>query len=97
MHRRGPVAVTVEKRAANTAVENAVECLMVRLGVPFADEVAVLFEAADAKALVIGRTASEAPVVRRVRLLNAFHPRNRMTSAKNARKCRSSSLRESAR
>ena len=73
VHRRGPVAVAVEQRAADAAVEDVVERLVMRLGRPLADELVALFEAADAQPFLVGRAAAEAAVLRRVRFLNAFH------------------------
>src|SRR5206468_9528873 len=73
VHGRGPVAVAVEQRAADAAVEDVVERGVVRLGRPGADELVALLEAADAQPFVVGRPAAEAAVPRRVGLLNAFH------------------------
>src|SRR5258708_4421721 len=87
--RRGPVAVAIEERAADAAVEDAVEGLVVRLGVPLADERVSLFEAADAEAFLVGWSAAEALVVRRVCLLKALaHHLDdiAMTSGKNSAK-----------
>ena len=89
--------MAIEERAADAAIENAVERLMMRLGMPLADELPILLEAANAQTFVVGRTAAKTAIVRRVSLLNAFHPRNRTTSGKNARKWRSNASRESTR
>src|SRR5438045_2559680 len=98
MHRRGPVAVAVEERAADSAVEDAVECLMVRLGPPLANELAAIFETLYPQSFFICRAAAEAAVIRGVHLLNAFHlPENATTSGKKSWKRRSSSARESIR
>src|SRR5437867_4183521 len=98
MHGRGPVAVAIEQCAANAAVEDAVEGLMMRLRPPLADQLIPFGEAPDAKPLVIGRAASEAAVVRRVGFLKALHTfANATTSGKKARKRRSNSWRESIR
>src|SRR6266849_8500417 len=94
VHRGGPVAVTIEERAADAAVENSFERLVIWLGFPFTNQLVALLETADAQALVVRRTASEAEIVGRVGFLNAFHFReNATTSGKNAWKCRSSSSR----
>src|SRR2546430_4552449 len=96
MHRRRPVAVAVEERTADSAVEDAVERLMVRLRPPLANELAAIFEASNPQSLVVGRSAAEAAVIRGVSLLNAFHLReNATTSGKKSWKRRSSSARES--
>src|SRR5579872_4404856 len=73
MHRRGPVAVAIQKRAADAAVEDAVEGLMMRLGTPLANELVAFGEAANAKTFRVGRPASEALIVRCVSFLNALH------------------------
>jgi len=72
-HDRGrPVAVTVEQRADDAAVEDVIERGVMRLRRPVANEFVPLAEAADAQAFVIGRPAAEAAVLRRVRFLDAF-------------------------
>src|SRR6266542_4136627 len=98
VHRRGPVAVAIEQRAADAAIENAVEGLMMRLRPPLADQLLSLGEASDAQPFVICRTAAEAAVVRCIRFLNALHLfANAITSGKKSWKRRSSSTRESIR
>src|ERR1700686_985775 len=100
MDRRRPVAVAVEQRAADAAVEDAVEGLVVRLGVPLADDGVPFLEAADAQALLVGGSAAEALVLRRVGLLKALgHDRDdiAMTCGKNSAKSGSSCARESVR
>ena len=69
VHRRRPVAVAVEQRAADAAVEDAVEGLMMRFGVPLADHLVAFLEAADSQALFVGRSAAETDAVRRISLL----------------------------
>src|SRR6266498_3515728 len=96
MHRRGPVAVAIEQRATDAAVENAVEGLMMRLRPPLAHDLLSLGEAPDAQPFVIWRTAAEAAVVRCIRFLNAFHLfANAISSGKKSWKRRSSCTRES--
>src|SRR6476619_5620078 len=95
---RGPVAVAIEERAADAAVEDAVEGLVMRLRRPLANELVALLEALDPQTFVICGSASEAMVVGRVGVLNAFHfAENATTSGKKSWKRRSSSMRESAR
>ena len=72
VHRRGPVAVAIEERAADSAVEDAVELLVIRLRAPFANQIVAFLEASDAKAFVVRGTASEAAVIGRVGFLNAL-------------------------
>src|SRR5437773_7749177 len=98
MHRRRPVAVAIEKRAADSAVEDALERLVIGLRTPFANQFVAFLEAADAESFVVRRTTSEAAAVGRVGFLDAFHFRaNATTSGKNAWKCGSSCARESIR
>src|SRR5690349_21380747 len=49
VHGRGPVAVAVQESAADAAVENVVESLVVRLGRPGANQLVAILEAADAQ------------------------------------------------
>src|SRR5205085_7433527 len=80
---RRPVAVAVEQRADDAAVEDVVECRVMRLRRPVADELVPLAKAADAQSFVVGRTAAEAAVLRRVRFLDALggHGRDCIRSA----------------
>jgi hypothetical protein len=71
--RRGPVAVAIEERAADSAVQDAVERLVVRLRAPFADQGVAFDEAPDAQSPLVGRPATEALVLRRVPFLQALH------------------------
>src|SRR5437016_9598195 len=73
MHRRRPVAVAIEKGAADAAVENAVERDMMRLRPPVAHEVLSVGEAADAQPFLVCRAAAEAAIVWRVRFLETLH------------------------
>src|SRR5690606_8392806 len=69
---RGPVAVAVEQRADDPAVQHPGECLVVRLRRPLAHQFLALDEAAQAETLLVGRTAAEAHVVLRVAFLQAL-------------------------
>ena len=55
-----PVAVAVEQRPEDAAVQHAVEGLVVRLRAPVADDCVALDEALDAQALLVGGPAAEA-------------------------------------
>src|SRR5437762_8037136 len=70
-----PVAVAIEKRAADAAVQDAFERLVVRLRPPLGHDLAAVagHEALDAEPLLVGRTAAEAAVLRSVSVLQAFH------------------------
>src|SRR5918998_3850168 len=72
MIRGGPVRVAVEERADDAAVEHSGEGFVVRLCAPLADDLFAAREAADAKALLVGRAAAEALHLRRVAFLQAL-------------------------
>jgi hypothetical protein len=69
--RRGPVAVAVQDRPADSAVHDALEREVVRLRPPVRHDRFALHEALDLQALRVGRPASEAAVLRRVGVLEA--------------------------
>src|SRR5438309_9716323 len=73
MHRRRPVAVAVEECAADAAVEDALERLVIWLRFPLAYQLIAVDETPDPQSFVIRRTTSEAAVVRGVSLLHALH------------------------
>ena len=64
-----PVRVAVEQRAADPAVQHAVEGLVVLLGGPGARALVALGEALDPQSLLVGRAAAEAAVPRGVAIL----------------------------
>ena len=68
----GPVAVTIEQRTDDAAVEHALESLVMRLGLPSGDQLVSLDEALDAQPLRVRRAAPEANVVWRVAILQAL-------------------------
>ncbi len=71
--RRRPVAVAVQQRTDDPAVERALEGLVVRLRLPLGDQFAVLaHETADVQPLRVRYTAPIADAVRRVGLLQAL-------------------------
>jgi hypothetical protein len=53
--RRRPVAVTVEQRADDPAVQHAGERLVVRLGLPLRDDLVTLREGPNTKPLLVRR------------------------------------------
>jgi hypothetical protein len=65
MIRSCPVAVAIEQRADNAAIQNPGESFVTRLRFPFRDDLRALREAADAQTLRIRRTATPAGIVRR--------------------------------
>lgn len=67
--RRRPVAVTIQKSADDPAVQNSWERFVFLFRFPFRNHFTVLGETADAQAFGVGRAASPACVVRRVRFL----------------------------
>jgi hypothetical protein len=71
--RRGPVAVAIEQRAADSAVQDAVERLVMRLRAPFANQIVAFHKAPDAQSPIVCRSATEALVLRRVPFLQAVH------------------------
>src|SRR5205823_5968124 len=68
---RRPVRVAIEERAADPAVQDAGERLVMRLRLPFGDEFVAGFEAPDAEAAIVRGAAAEADVLRGVALLQA--------------------------
>ena len=85
MNGRRPIAVTIEEGAADAAVQDSVEGLMMRLWTPFANQLIAFSKAANAKSHLVRRTAAEAAVVRRVGFLKALAHffANATTSGKN--------------
>src|SRR5216684_3310041 len=71
-HRRRPVAVAVQQRADDAAVQDVVERRVMRLRRPVADELVPLANAADTQPFVVRRPAPEAAVLRSPRFLDAF-------------------------
>ena len=69
----GPVAMAVEQRADDPAVEHAGERVMMRLGSPIADDDVALHYAFDAETLRVGRPAAKADAVGRMSILKALH------------------------
>src|SRR5205085_10592170 len=66
----GPVAVAVEQRAADAAVQHPRERLVMTLGRPRRDERVALDEAPDAQALHVRGAAAEADAARREAFLD---------------------------
>ena len=64
--------MTIEQRTDDAAVENTLESLMMRLGLPSGDQFVPLDEALDAKPLRVRRAAPEALVLWRVPILQAL-------------------------
>ena len=71
--RRGPVAVAVEQRSGDPAVQNPVERLVVPLRPPFRDDFVPFDAALDPEAHLVRGPAPEAAVLRRVPVLQALH------------------------
>jgi len=71
MDGRSPVAVTVEKRADDPAVQDPGESGVVKFGHPVAHEAVPLGKAPDVETLRIGGTAAVADVVGGVTFLDA--------------------------
>src|SRR5437763_2345137 len=66
---RGPVAVTIEQRADNSAVQNAGKRFVFRLGLPLSHNFAVLGKTSDPQTIAIRRTATPARISRSVLFL----------------------------
>jgi hypothetical protein len=64
--------MAIEHHADDTAVQDPVERLVVRLRRPFADDVVALNVALDAQTSLIRRPTAEAAAVRRVAVLEAL-------------------------
>jgi hypothetical protein len=67
--------VTVQQRADDSAVQDPVERLVMRLRAPLRDDLVPLDAALDPQPFLVGRPAPEAAVVRRVGVLKAWHLR----------------------
>lgn len=65
----GPIAVTVEQRADDSAVQNAGKRFVFFLGLPISHDFVASDEAANVQSFGICRAAAEASVVRRVMFL----------------------------
>lgn len=68
-----PVAMTIEQSAADSAIQNAFERLMMLLRLPTSHQLSFGKEAFDPKALLVRRPASEAAVKGRIRVLQTLH------------------------
>lgn len=66
---RGPVAVTIQQRSDDPAVQNAGECFVLLLRLPLRNDFIALSKAANMQSIRIGGTTTKASVVRRVRFL----------------------------
>ena len=71
VHRRCPVAVAVEERADDPAVEHPGVGLVVRLRLPSGHQAIPHLVALDPQPLVVGGAAAEAAILRRVTILDA--------------------------
>ena len=71
MMRRGPVAVAIEQRSADSSVEHIRKRLMMFLRGPRSDDLVALYETTNSQSLLIGRTAAEAAIVRSEGFLKA--------------------------
>jgi len=63
---RGPVAMAIEQRADDSAVQNSGKSFVFLLRLPFRHDRVALRKTANAQALRISRPATPAPIVRRV-------------------------------
>src|SRR6266496_502058 len=70
---RRPVAVAVEERADDAAIEHVLESVMVSFRLPSGDDFIAFDEALDVKTFVVGGSATKAYVLRRVAILQALH------------------------
>lgn len=64
-----PIRVTIEERADDASVQHPRKSLVMRLGIPFRDELIALGKASNSESLFIGRAAAEANAAGRIRLL----------------------------
>lgn len=73
---RRPVAVTVQERPDDAAVEGSGEGLMMGLGLPFRDDFFPARETANMEPASVGRSTAVTYALRSVGLLQAFHSRD---------------------
>src|SRR5438874_2846029 len=74
MIRCSPVAMTIEQRANDTAIQNSVERFVFLLRFPFGNHFAIFWKTADMQSFGVRRTAAPAGIIRRVFFLKRlFH------------------------
>ena len=69
---RGPVAMAIEQRADDSAVQDSGKRLVFLLRLPFSNDLAVFDEAANMQTLAVRWTATEAGILGSVLFLKRF-------------------------